>query len=1042
MISPRGRVIAVTPAAKDAAAPLKCGSQDRHVEDGLAQRDLGYDAAASAARPVEHIWPGSVWCKVLGPLEVHGPEGMARLGGPHQRAVLGVLALQPNVVVHRESIVDALWGDDPPDTATTMIHSYISQLRRLLPGGSDGTETALVRIGGGYRLCLDDDELDLLVFSRLTAQAARARDAGDPTTAFGLLERALGLWRGDPVAGIDLLRDHPLVTGLRAIRASAVTDYAQAARTQAEQEKAIPHLRSLTARESLNEHAHACLMTALAGGGQQAAALEIFGQIRQRLDDQLGVQPGAELAGAHLRVLRGHETSTVFPADMPATEQVPVSYPTLPLCQLPAAVPDFTGRTAEIGQLAQFLVPDYGAGVPLAVICGLPGIGKTALALRIAHQLRPAFPDGQLWVQLDGASTRPRRAAEVLGELLRALGVPGAAVPDALAERAAMYRSRLADRKVLVVADDAGSAGQVRPLIPGTAGSAVIVTSRLQLAELPAARILPLGLPDHDEALRLLAAVIGGRRVSAELQDAQQLVAACGRLPLAVRIAGARLAGRPTWPVSLISEALSDQQRRLDELAAGGLSVRASLAMSYQALDTRSQQALCFLSLLGPTDVAEWVIAAVLGVPDASDVVNRLTDSSLLTPVGPDATGSPRYRLHDLLRDYAAERLVQEYRGQQDAALARALEAWLQLAHLADAGLPREPYFPPLPDDDPPGNVPGVMTRQLTADPIAWFTAERLNLLTAVEHSCGAGNYRLAARLTARVASYQLIQSRLNDTNRMWRTVAGTAQKAGDSAMAAHAELRLAIALCGHGRHASAAPAIDRCITAFEEHADLHGLAAARYWRADCEGSLGRYQNALRMAKSALELARQLPDRQIEFLTLRLLAITQTNLPGCRDEVIKSCEETLNVVRKLGEPAWELEAMRIVGHIANLSGRHQDAVDMCNQALELHRTLGVTIDKAGWLCVIAEAHHGFGRYQEAVQAYSNALTIYRESFQRRHLALVLLKLGYSYRAMGDYSKAIATTTESLPIFRELQLTHYEQRALQTVETCQRQLESR
>lgn len=981
-----------------------------------------------------------MWCRVLGPLQVWGPGGEVRLGGPHRQAVLGLLALQPNVVVHRESIIDALWGERPPATAVTMVHSYVSQLRKLLPGGRDGNGTALARVGSGYRLCVDDDELDLLIFSRQTARAVRARDGGDLAESFRLFEEALGLWRGEPLAGTDLLKDHPAVTALRALRSATVVDYAEVGRTRAEYERAIPLLRELTAREPLNERAHACLMTALATSGQQAAALEIFERVRQRLDDQLGVRPGAELAEAHLRVLRGNEGRPVHSPEHPATELTVPDQPASPLCQLPAVVPDFTGRTAEIRRLAEILAAVDNVGVPVAAICGLPGAGKTALALRTAHQLRSAFPDGQLWVQLDGASTRPRHPADVLGEMLRALGVPGAAIPDALAEKAAMYRSRLADRKILVVVDDAGSAEQVRPLIPGTAGAAVIVTSRMQLTELHGARVVPLDLLGPQEAVRLLARIVGQERVSAEATDAVQLVSACGRLPLAIRIAGARLAARPAWPVSLMSEALTDQQRRLDELQAGSLSVRASLSMSYQALDHDSQRALCYLGMLGPIDVAEWVIAALLGVADASDVVNRLADSSLLTAAGIDPTGFPRYRLHDLLRDYAVERLADVPESEPAAAMDRLLDAWLQLACLADSALPQEPYFPPPSDDITSGDVPETLARRLTADPIAWFTAERLNLLHAIEHACASSKHHLAARLASRLASYQHIQSRPDDTARIWKAILGAARQAGDPAPAAHAELRLAVATCGRGRHAEAAHAINQCIAAFENHADQHALAAALYWRAVCEMNLGSYENGQLTVIRALELARKLADRQIQFLALRILAISQAKLPGYRDEASKSCACALAIARELGQPAWELEVMHTVAHVANLTGRHQAAIDMSSQALELRQKLGVTVDEADWLGIVGDAHQGLGRYTEAAETLSMALPLFRDTFQHRHQALCLLKLSYAYQAMGDYEQAIASLEESLPIFRELQLTHYEQQALQTIKSCRRQLQ--
>jgi tetratricopeptide (TPR) repeat protein len=838
---------------------------------------------------------------------------------------------------------------------------------------------------------------------------------------------------------VELLHNHPAVTDVRALRTAAVVDYAETASTQGDYDKAVPHLRALTAREPLNERAHGCLMTSLAAIGQQAAALEVFERVRQRLDDELGVQPGAELTEAHLQVLRG----TIPAARRPAAEQaagVQAAVRAQPVpCQLPAAVADFTGRAAETRQLAEILTPSDNGGVPVAVISGLPGSGKTALALRAAHQLRPLFPDGQLWIQLDGASERPREPAEVLGEMLRALGVHGAAIPEALTEKAAMYRSLVADRKILLVADDACSADQIRALIPGTTGSAVIVTSRAQLTELLGARVLPLDLLGSADAVRLLARIVGNERIGAEPYHAELLVSACGRLPLAVRIAGARLAGRPAWPVSLMSEALADQKSRLDQLEAGSLSVRASLTMSYQTLDDRSQRALCFLGMLGPVDVAEWIFGALIGVDDASDVVNRLVDSSLLTPIGPDGTGHARYRLHDLLRDFAVERLATEHDNERDTALTRVLEAWLQLARMADSGLPREPYFPPPSDDGAPGIVPEALAQRLTADPVAWFSAERLNLLTAIERCCAAGHYRLAAQLASRVAACQHVQSRPDDTGRMWRAILGAAQEADDSVEATRAELRLAVATCGRGRHADAASAVDRCVDAFETQADDRALATALYWRAVCEMNLGSYREGRETAMRALELARELADRQSQSLTLRLLAIAQAWLPAYRSEAVGSCAEALAIARELGQPARELEVMHTVAHVYNLVGRHQAAADMCHEASELNRRMGVTVDKAGWLGIMADAHYGLGRHHEASEALLAALPIFRDHFMSRHQGLCLFKLGYAYQAMGDYRQAIASLQESLPIFRELQLSHYAERALQAIASCQRHL---
>jgi tetratricopeptide (TPR) repeat protein/DNA-binding XRE family transcriptional regulator len=711
-----------------------------------------------------------------------------------------------------------------------------------------------------------------------------------------------------------------------------------------------------------------------------------------------------------------------------------------PVCQLPPAVADFTGREPQIAQLTEVLAGQDGdrIGMPIAVIAGLPGAGKTALALHVAHRLRDAFPDGQLWVSLEGATGRPRDPAEVLGELIRALGVPGPGIPVSASERAALFRSRLAGRRVLVVADDAASDTQVQPLLPGTGQSAVLVTSRSGLAGPPGSRLIQLEPLTSAEAVQLLARILGQQRVAAEAGAAAALAEACGQLPLAVRIAGARLAVRTSWQLSALARRITHARRRLDELDNGSMSVRASISQSYRALDDPAQRAFRRLPLLDTAEFTEWQVAALLGADDAAGVVNRLADGSLLTATGIDAADQPRYRPHDLVREYAAERLAAEPAADQAAALSRLTDGWLQLAARADAGLPREPYFPP-PGGPPPATImTESLVNEITARPVAWFSAERLGLLAVIERCCTTGRHQAAAQLASFLASFQHLQGRLDDAERMWRMITAAAEQAGDAAATARARLRLAAAACGQGEHVQASPLVDQCLAAFDELGDRHGLAAALYWHTVCEWNLGAYADARQSAQRAIRLSQETGDRQTETLALRILALAtaHVNLPGNAEDAVVAAEKGLSLARELGEPGLEHEVLHSVANVYTLVGRSEDALRLCHEGLAMAQRLGVQAAIAEWLGVRGDACRALGRYREAAESLLSALPIFRDHFMHRHHGLCLLKLGYTYEALGDYQAACRYLEQSLDIFGRLRLANYADRARDTLRTCQ------
>jgi tetratricopeptide (TPR) repeat protein/DNA-binding XRE family transcriptional regulator len=722
-----------------------------------------------------------------------------------------------------------------------------------------------------------------------------------------------------------------------------------------------------------------------------------------------------------------------FTDPAPAVPVRPVG-PVVPR-QLPQTVTDFVGRAGEVGRLEAVLDPGpAGTGVQAALVCGQPGSGKTTLALRVAHALSDAFPDGQLWAHLAGASARPRDPGEVLGEWLRALGVHGAAIPAGQDERAALFRSWMAGRRVLLVADDAASSAQVQQLIPGTAGSAVLVTSRRLLAGLPGAELLVLDALPPGEAVGLLARIAGPERVTAEPEAAVELAEACGFLPLALRIAGTRLAARPGWPVSLLAGKMTGERRRLDELEAEDLSVRASVALSYAALSDQASRAFRLLGLLGPVDVAEWVIAALLGQAEAGAVVNELVEKSLLTPLGADAAGQPRYRLHDLLREYARERLADEPAPERDAALLRALRAWLQLADLANRAFPPHPFFPPSEPYQGPLAVAAELAAKLVTDPLAWFTAERLNLIEAVHLAERSGWRSLVIQLAICQDSFLFFQDRIDESVQVWGEIVNSPGRSGDSTAFAQARLRYAGALLGRGEAKGAVELLARCAQSSEHASDQSILAFTLYWQAACAWNMGSYETALRYASEGLALARQIDNPHAEYMNLRQVGQALAYL-GREVEGIKACQRAVAVATELGHESYKKTALQTLALSYIKAGEYDKAVPLCTSVLDQNRRLADVREEGVALGLLGDAYNGLGRHQEAAQALAEALPIFRDHANRRFHGLCLLKLGYAYQGMGEYRRAAGYLKDSLPIFGDLHLTYLEQQARETLAAC-------
>jgi DNA-binding SARP family transcriptional activator len=598
--------------------------------------------------------------RVLGTVDVVADGRAVALPAGRARTVLAMLVLFANRPVSVDELIEAAWNGRPPTTARTQLHSLVSALRRALtaagfvdPPAADVIATA----SPGYLLRVEPGDTDLAAFEAGLGAARAAAARGDAATAVAACDAALRLWRGRPFEGIASHHLDVEATRLDEARLHALEDCARAELALGRNGEAVARLVGLVDRSPLHEGAYELLMTALYRAGRRGDALAAYRRVRRDLVEELGVEPGPALRGLHERILAGEA--------LPPAIGRPVR--TRP-AQLPADLADFTGRSRQVTELTGMLGtrgPAGGVGpVTVVSVTGAAGIGKTCLAVHVAHRVREAYPDGQLYLNLGGTDGEPLPPAQALERLLTDLGVEPAAIPATLDERASRYRSLLAGRRVLVVLDAARDAAQVRPLLPGTSGSAALVTGRSRLSGLPTSGTIELSALDDREAADLLNRIVGPERAAGEPDAVTDLVRACGGLPLALRIAGTRLANRPRWPIRSLADRLADRRRRLAELDIAGLSVRTSLESGYRALGngraTEARGAARAFRLLGLAPVPDIPLAAVSALldrpePDTEAALDVLVDNHLI-----DEPSRERYRLSGLVRAYALERATEE----------------------------------------------------------------------------------------------------------------------------------------------------------------------------------------------------------------------------------------------------------------------------------------------------------------------------------------------------------------------------------------------
>jgi DNA-binding SARP family transcriptional activator len=931
--------------------------------------------------------------RLLGLLEVWTGQDWSGIGAPKWRALLAALLLNQGQAVSTDRLIAELWGEDAPDRAANLISVYVLRLRRLL-GDAEGR--VLVTRAPGYQLLLDPGELDAERFEALAAEGRRALAAHDPQRAAELLAEALALWHGRALADVP---PSALVTAeasrLEESRLASLELRIEADMGCGLHAELVPELRRLLSDQPLREGLWGLLIRALDGAGRHAEALAAYGQARQVISDELGVDPGPELQGLYQAMLAADRIPQRRPpgararpaggspgprtpapeagprAARPASRRVPA--------QLPADVPDFTGRLRHLERL-RGLVSEARSrdnpAVTVAVVAGAPGLGKSALAVHAAHSLRQDFPDGQLYVSLLGGSAQPVPPDEALARFLRDLGVDGARVPVEAEERAAMYRTRLAERQMLAVFDDAKDAAQVRPLLPGTGTCAVIVTSRHRLADLVGSQLVDLDVLDDTEAAELLTRIIGAERAQAEPDAVRDVLAICAGLPLAIRIAGARLNARRSWSVRTLADRLADQHRRMDELAAGDLAVRAAFQVSFDSLQRPAGPAAIdaarVFRLLGVwqgPSIGLQAATALIGEPEdpVADALEVLVDANLLDSPAPD-----RYQLHDLLRAYAAERAQADEAPQAiEDAVRRVLSWYLRTADAAAAAA--APYLDRVPMDPAESGV-APLAFAGPEQALGWCDQERANLLAATRQAASHGLHEIAWKLPA---AMKVCLDRLGYRTE-WlathRIALASARELGDKAAQAWVLTNLGMVL-GQQRAEDAVGYFEQALAIYRELGDQRYEAQVANNLAFCYLVLGRHEEAVTALLGALELQRAVGRRYGEAVALCNLGEAYLEL-GRHDEAIAASQQALDIAREVGSVRDEGYALHNLGRAHLELGRLADAADLFEQALAIHRAAGDRFGEAQDLQRIGAARAGAGQVPEAREAWTRARTLF------------------------------------------------------------------
>jgi len=1008
---------------------------------------------------------------VLGPLRVvaEGSDDPGVVSAPRLRIVLAALLWRANQPVPVAELAELVWGGTVPGRAPQAVRALIMRLRRQL---GEQAAARIVTQAPGYAIEISGDELDASRFETLTRQADAAIRAGWWAEAGDTAAEALGLWRGKPLVDVpsQLLQDQ-WVPDLEQLYGQALAWRIEADLHQGRHEQLIPELQKLTARHPLREDFHGHLMLALAGTGRRAEALAAYQEARRALVGELGIDPGAELRRLHQHILAGDSSLTAAPTAAEVAQTARVQPLPIPQ-QLPASVRSFTGRQAEVRRLDGLVRQAADGGtVVISAIDGMAGVGKTALALHAAHRLAEMFPDGQLFIDMHGYTQghEPRPAGQALEVFLRTLGVPPQRVPAGTEERAAMFRQQLAGTRTMIVLDNAVSEAQVRPLLPGSAGCLVLVTSRRRLKGLDEALVLTLDVLSRADALSLFRAVAGPGRVPPDDPGLPEIIELCAQLPLALRIAAALLRHRPVWTPEYLARLLRAQQARISALSDGERDLGTVFDLSYHSLTDAEQLTFRRLGLFPGQDFDSYATAALTGTGPhaAARLLEELVDHNLVIQHVPG-----RYRLHDLIRLHARSLADRDPELARDTALDRLMDYYQHTANRADTLISRFPQLAPA--GPAPAHAPALPDADAGR---AWLRAERSNLLAARQHATSHAQHERVVALTAGLATLLHDYGPWAEALALHADAIAAARSVGDQANQAAALIQLAVvqnltgdcpgalsalqhasqlyrelgeplgqanALTQLGDilgfvddHPGAAAALEQALRLYLQLGSRLGQANALTRLGNIRRSTGDFPGAIPHLEQALLLYQQLSNRSGQGFILIALGNAR-RITGDLAGATRSLEEALRLFGHLDHQLGRANALAELGELRRLSGDYPGAALYLQQGLRIYEALGNRVGQANAQVWLGSVRQSTGDLRAAGRLLQAAIDTFRRIGSRGSEAWALNRYAAVTSAAGDFTRAEELHLEALHLARETRQSDDEAYALEGRGECRLQ----